>query len=155
MKKILFILLCVFHVITFSENAPYNVNKKKFPLGENFRKLLPEKIGDWESFAFHDFIPKQEEGAVYYQKGKKEIYVNFGKAWDQNDMKVIWDRMFRESTEGKEGQLKQKNMTNPSTKYFLLEGPKFQYTWTRNLYYFSITTKDKADADDFMKSFPW
>lgn len=156
MRKISLILCLLFSGILFAQNPPYNVNKRKFPLGEDFRKIIPEKIGEWDRFAFHDFIPGQEDGTVFYEKGTKEIAVIFGKAQNQDDMKIIWAKLCDKATEnGKEKEVKLRNNTNPSVKYLLMDGSNYLYAWTRNLYYFYISTKYKADADDFMKSFPW
>ncbi|MBK9329470.1 MAG: hypothetical protein IPM95_09210 [Sphingobacteriales bacterium] len=148
--------LTAFAFLTFAQPVPYNVNKKKFPLGEDYQKLLPLKIGTWKRFSFHDFLPGQERGSVYYQLEKKEIFVQFGKALNQANMAIEWSKLCEDAMDGRQYKVLQQNNTNVNTKFLLMEGKSgYYYAWTRNLYYFSIRTKVKADADDFMKSFPW
>lgn len=156
MKNFLFICSLFLSGFIFAQNAPYNVNKRKFPLGDEFQKLMPITLGDWQRYAFHDYLPGQETGHVYYKKDKNEIYVEFGKATSQANMSIIWTKLYNEESDGKESFIKNKNLTSTSTKYLLIQTPKVYYfSWTRNLYYFSIKTKIKADADEFMKLFPY
>lgn len=156
MKKILFITSLFLTAFVFAQNAPYNVNKRKFPLGDEFQKLMPPTLGEWQRYAFHDYLPGQETGHVFYRNDKKEIYVTFGKATSQSDMNIIWTKLYNEETDGKESFIKNKNLTSTSTKYLLLQTSKiYFYAWSRNLYYFSIKAKTKADADEFMKLFPY
>ena len=154
MRKSLLVLFVLLNAAVFAQSIPYNVNKKKFPLGDEFRKILPLKVGSWNRYAFHDFIPG-EDGNVYYENGKKEIYMQFGKAVSHSDMDIIWTKLYDEVTEGKEKEVKQKSANNNASRYFLMQGKTYLFAWTRNLYYFCISAKNKADADDFMKSFPW
>ena len=156
MKNILFICSLFLCGFIFAQGVPYNVNKKKFPLGDEFQKLMPPTLGEWQRYAFHDYLPGQETGHVYYRKDKKEIYVEFGKATNQADMSIIWTKLYNEESDGKENFIKNKNLTSTSNKYLLIQTPKtYFYGWSRNLYYFSIKTKTKADADEFMKVFPY
>ena len=139
----------------YAQTIPYNVNKKKFPLGDEFMKLLPIEVGKWSRFAFHDYLPDQENGTVYYQNENNKLFMLFGKAVSQDDMKSVWKKLYDNATDGKDKQVKQKEMVSPSLKYVLMQGNGVLFAWTRNLYYFCISTKEKSDLDDFMKSFPW
>ncbi|MDB5226283.1 MAG: hypothetical protein JWN78_476 [Bacteroidota bacterium] len=155
MRKFSLIFLMLLSGAIFAQSIPYNVNKKKFPLGDEFRKILPLKVGSWNRYAFHDFIPG-EDGNVYYENGKKEIYMLFGKGVTSADMNIIWTKLYDSVTEDKISDIKKKSPQNGSIKYLEMQGKKsYLFAWSRNLYYFCISTKDKADADDFMKSFPW
>ncbi|MCC6583258.1 MAG: hypothetical protein IT271_06115 [Chitinophagales bacterium] len=152
----LVIILFFTGVLAFSQPVPYNVNKKKFPLGEEFQKLLPLKLGKWNRFAFHDFVPGHENGSVYYRQDNNQVYVIFGKEYSQVGLHSVWTKIYDNATDGKENQIKQKNTTSTSNKYLLMSGKSgYFYAWTRNLYYFSIETNNKAIADDFMKLFPY
>lgn len=156
MKNFLFICSLFLCGIIFAQSVPYNVNKRKFPLGDEFQKLMPITLGEWQRYAFHDYLPGQETGHVYYKKDKKEIYVEFGKATGQANMNIIWTKLYNEETAGKEKFIKNKNLTSTSTKYLLIQNSNmYFYGWSRNLYYFSIKTKIKTDADEFMKLFPY
>ena len=156
MKKYFLILFLSISASIFAQPVPYNVNHKKFPLGQDFRKLLPEEVGTWTRFSFHDYIPGREQGHVFYEKGEKQIDVIFGRATDQQDMTAIWKKMYDEETADREKDIKQKNVASTSTRFVVIDGKKsYLFAWTRNLYYFSIETKEKSDADEFMKSFPW
>ncbi len=155
MKHILIIIALLSGSITFSQKVPYDVNKKKYPLGQDFRKLLPEELGGWSRFSFHDYIPGREQGLVYYRKGGKQIDLSFGKASSQEDMSVVWRKIYDNATDGRENEVKQKNLSASTVRYFVLHGNSYMFAWTRNLYYFSISTSNKSDADEFMKSFPW
>ncbi|MBK9794301.1 MAG: hypothetical protein IPP60_14710 [Sphingobacteriales bacterium] len=158
MKKniLVFALLFAGIIASIAQPVPYNVNKRKFPLGEEFQKLLPLKLGKWNRFAFHDFVPGQEMGKVYYQQDNNQIYVTFGKEYSQAGINTTWTKIYDDATDGKENQIKQKNTTSASNKYLLMSGKSgYFYAWTRNLYYFSIETNNKAIADDFMKLFPY
>lgn len=156
MKNLVLVLLVILSGSVFAQPVPYNVNKRKFPLGEQFQKLLPEKLGNWNRFAFHDYIPGQEDGKVYYRKDNDQVFILFGKATDQNDMKAVWSKIYDDATDGKTNEIKQKNIISASNKYLLMNGKSgYYYAWTRNLYYFSIETKNKAVADEFMKVFPY
>lgn len=156
MKHFLFLFSLILNIAIHAQSVPYNVDRRKFPLGEDYQKLLPQKLGMWNRFSFHDFIPGIEHGHVYYQKDKKEVFVQFGKALNPTEMKVVWQKFYEDATVNKEDQIKQQNNTNPSTKYVLMNGKSgYFFAWTRNLYYFSIKTKLKEDADEFMKVFPW
>lgn len=139
-----------------AQSVPYNVNKRKFPLGDEFDKLLPIKIGKWERFAFHDFVQGREMGRVYYDAGMDRVQLTFGKAYSQSELNMAWTRIYDEAVLGKNNEIKQKNTTSTSNKYLLMNGKSgFFYAWTRNLYYFSIETKNKQLADDFMSIFPY
>jgi hypothetical protein len=82
--------------------------------------------------------------------------VQFGKASSPANMKLVWQKFYEDATIGKEDEIKQKNNTNVTTKYVVMNGKSgYYFAWTRNLYYFSIKTKNKEDADEFMKHFPW
>ena len=156
MKKFLFIFSLFIYGISCAQSVPYNVNKRKFPLGDEFQKLLPPTLGEWQRYAFHDYLPGQETGHVYYRKDKKEIYVEFGKATNQSDMSIIWTKLYNDEASGKESYIKSKNLTSTSTKYLLINSTKtYYFAWTRNLYYFSLKTKSKAEIDEFMKIFPY
>lgn len=155
-KDVLTICYVFISALLIAQTNPYSSQKKKYPLGEQFQKIMPLKLGKWNRFAFHDYVPGQETGTVYYQQDDKQIYVTFGKAYSQSGLSMIWTKIYDDATDGKLTQLKQKNTTNPSAKYLLMQGKSgLFYAWTRNLYYFSIQTKDKADADEFMKLFPY
>jgi len=156
MSKILLVYCVLFCEIIFAQSVPYAVNKKKFPLGDEFQKLMPMNLDKWKRYAFHDYLPGQERGHVFYKKDNNQIYVEFGKAVSQNDMKIIWTKLYDEATMGKESQIKHKDGNSTTAKYLLMQGSKsYFYAWTRNLYYFSIQTKNKLDADEFMKLFPY
>ncbi|MFN8260639.1 MAG: hypothetical protein U0X41_06810 [Chitinophagales bacterium] len=156
MKNFLFPLFLLLAGIAFSQSVPYNVNKKKYPLGEEFQKLLPVKLGKWNRFAYHDFVPGQETGRVYYTLGDAQVYVTFGKAYSQAGLNTAWAKIYDDATDGKQNQIKQKNTTSTSNKYLLMNGKSgYFYAWTRNLYYFSIETENKIIADSFMTVFPY
>jgi hypothetical protein len=57
MKHFYFLLLLTISSVLFAQSVPYNVDRKKFPLGEDYQKLLPQKLGLWTRFSFHDFLP--------------------------------------------------------------------------------------------------
>ncbi len=154
MKKTLLILFVLLSGTFFAQSIPYNVNKKKFPLGDEFRKILPLKVGSWNRYAFHDFLPG-EDGNVYYENSSREIYMLFGKAVSPSDMNIAWTKLYDNVTEDKVKEIKKKSLPNSATKFLEMQGKTYLFAWTRNLYYFCISTKNKADADDFMKSFPW
>jgi len=156
MKKLLLVYSLLFCGFTFSQSVPYGVNKKKFPLTDEFQKLMPQSLGDWKRYSFHDYLPGLETGHVFYKKSNNQIYVTFGKAINQNDMKIIWTKLYDDETLGKENQVTQKNNTSTTTKYLLMQSStSYYFAWTHNLYFFSIKTKHKIDADDFMKLFPY
>ena len=157
MKKNVLTLFCgLISVLLVAQTNPYSAAKKKYPLGEEFEKILPLKIGNWNRFAFHDFVIGREKGSVYYKQDDKQIYVTFGKTYNQMDLNSVWTRIYDDATNGKENQIKQKNTTSTSAKYILMNGKSgIFYAWTRNLYFFSIKTKNKIDADEFMKLFPY
>ena len=156
MKRLLLIFCVLFSVVLVAQSVPYNVNKKKFPLGDEFQKLMPMTLGNWTRYAFHDYLPNQEDGHVFYKKDNSQVYVVFGKAISQENMKTIWIKLYDEATIGKESQVKQKNVANTTNRYLLMQGSSgYFYAWTRNLYFFSIQTKNKLDADEFMKLFPY
>ena len=115
----------------------YNINKRKFPLGDEFQKLMPQMLGNWTRFAFHDYLPNQENGHVLYKKDNAQVYVVFGKATSQADLKNIWIKLYDEATIGNENQIKQKNTTSTNNKYLLMQTNKYYFfAWTHNLYYF-------------------
>ncbi len=158
MKKIILFIFIAINGIAFAQSVPYNVNKKKFPLGDEFEKLLPPRLANWERFAFHDYIPGQENGKVYYKKDREntQVFIKFGKASSQEDMKTVWLKIYDDATDGKTNEIKQKNVVSISNKYLLMSGKSgYSYTWTRNLYYFILETKNKDVADEFMKLFPY
>jgi hypothetical protein len=155
MKNILILIVLFSAYTAFSQRVPYDVNKKKYPLGQDFRKLLPEELGGWSRFSFHDYIPGREQGLVYYRKGGRQIDLSFGKASSQEDMSVVWRKIYDNATDGREQDIKQKDLSASSVKYFVLNGRTYMFAWTRNLYYFSISASNKSDADEFMRSFPW
>ena len=157
MKKFIAAFLCVVICASlFAQTNPYSAAKKKYPLGEQKQKIMPLQVGNWHRFAFHDFVPNQENGTVYYQQGEKQIYVTFGKAYSQIGLNNTWTKIYDKATDGKAAQIKSKNTTSTSAKYVLMNGKSgLFYAWTRNLYYFSIETKYKTDADEFMKLFPY
>ncbi len=157
MKKVTVVIFIAFSAITvFAQSVPYNVNKRKFPLGDEFEKLLPLKLGKWYRFAYHDFVPNQETGTVYYRQNDRQIFVTFGRAYSQTGMSAIWTKIYDDATEGKENQIKQKNTTSTTNKYLLMQGKSgFFYAWTRNLYFFTVKTKENSVADEFMKVFPY
>jgi hypothetical protein len=155
MKNMLLILVLLSGCFAFAQKTPYDVNKKKYPLGQDFRKLLPEDLGGWSRFSFHDYIPGREQGLVYYRKDGRQIDLMFGKASNQEDMGIIWRKLYDNATSSREKEIKQKDLSNTLVKYFVLQGRTYVFAWTRNLYYFSITASNKSDADEFMKSFPW
>lgn len=157
MKKIISSFFCVLMAgVVIAQTNPYSSQKKKYPLGEEFEKIFPLKVGNWTRFAFHDFVIGRENGSVYYRQDDKQIYVTFGKTYNQVDLNNTWTRIYDDATSGKENQIKQKNITSPSAKYVLMNSKSgLFYAWTRNFYYFSIRTTDKMDADEFMKLFPY
>jgi len=156
MRRILLSLCFLMSFTAFSQNVPYNVNKRKFPLGDEFQKLMPLNIGEWTRYAFHDYLPNQENGHVFYKKDNLQIYVVFGKAVNQANLKSIWTKIYDDATIGKENQIKQKNVVSSTNKYLLMQSAKnYFFAWTRNMYYFSIQTKNKVDAEEFMKLFPY
>ncbi len=140
-----------------AQTFPYNINKKKFPLGEDFEKILPLKIGDWKRYAFHDFVIGNENGTVFYRKEEKQILVSFGKAYSQDNLNSSWMKIYDDVlSRSKKSKSKISQASVKNTKYVLMQSNYDQYfAWTRNLYYFSIQTKNKLDADDFMKLFPY
>lgn len=139
-----------------AQNIPYNINKKKYPLSDEFQKLMPLNLGKWTRYAFHDYLPNQENGHVFYKKDNTQIYVVFGKATSQASLNSTWQKIYDDATIGNANQIKQKNTTSNSCKYVLIQSNKnYFFAWTRNLYYFSIQTKYKPDADEFMKIFPY
>lgn len=152
------ILICSLNLL-FAQSVPYNVNKRKFPLGNEFDKLLPSKLGgNWSRFAFHDFIPGLGSGKVYYRKDNtnQEVFLLFGKAEDQEDMKMIWQKLYDDASDGKLNQIIQKNTASKTLKYVLLNGTSgYYFLWTRNLFYFRLEAKNKSIADEFMKVFPY
>jgi hypothetical protein len=157
MKKALtvFTLICLYSFV-IAQTVPYNVNKRKYPLGEEFDKLLPVKLGKWNRFAFHDFVPGQEKGKVYYTLDGNQVFVTFGKAYSQSGLNMAWSKIYDDATDGKLNEVKQKNTSSASNKYLLMNGQSgFFYAWTRNFYYFSIETKNKQLADEFMGVFPY
>lgn len=156
MKNLFVIILVATSNLLFAQSIPYSVNKKKYPLGEDFDKIMPLKIGNWTRYAFHDFVIGRETGTVYYKLNDKQVYLTFGKAYSQTDLSSAWTRIYDNATSGKEKQIKQKSSTGSTTKYILMQSTSNLYfAWTRNLYYFSIQTKYKTDADEFMKLFPY
>lgn len=156
MKQKIFILFFSLTSLAFSQTNPYNAQKKKYPLGDQFQKIMPEKIGKWNRFAFHDFVPSQETGTVYYQLDEKQIYVTFGKSLNQTNLNIVWAKIYDDATDGKAKEIKQINSSSINSKYLSLQGKSgFFYAWTRNLYFFSIETKFKSDADNFMSLFPY
>lgn len=156
MKQFFFLFFLSLSSVIIAQSVPYKVNTRKFPLGNNYNKILAPKVGEWERFAFHDFVPGQELGHVYYNKGKKQLYVEFGKALSFDDMKTEWLKIYYRAVDGRESEVKQKNMTSTSTKYIVIQGASgYYFAWTRNLFYFTIQAKNKEDVDDFMTFFPW
>lgn len=156
MKKLLLIYFSLLFGFTFSQSVPYGVNKKKYPLSDEFQKLLPQSLGDWKRYSFHDYLPGLEIGHVYYKKNNNQIYVTFGKAVNQSDIKIIWTKLYDNETLGKENQIIQKNNNSTTTKYLLMQSAtSYYFAWTHNLFFFSIKTKYKIDADEFMKLFPY
>jgi hypothetical protein len=157
MKRSVFLFFLLFSgIILFAQTVPYNVNKRKFPLGDEFEKLMPLKLGKWNRFAFHDFVPNQETGTVYYRLADSQVFVTFGRGYTQTGMNAIWTKIYDDATSGKLNQIKQKNSTSASTKYLLMQGKSsYYFAWTRNMYFFSIRTSNKATADEFMKIFPY
>ncbi|MEN9447073.1 MAG: hypothetical protein RJA25_363 [Bacteroidota bacterium] len=155
MKKILAIFFIFFNVFAFAQSVPYNVNKKKFPLGDEFDKILPQKLGEWERYAFHDFVIGREMGKVFYTNRKNRVFITFGKAYSQLELSTAWTNIYDDAISGKKNEIKQQN-TNSSNKYLLMNGESgFLFAWTRNFYYFSIEAKSKQLADEFMKVFPY
>jgi len=139
-----------------AQKIPYNINTRKYPLGDEFDKLLPVKLGKWTRFAFHDFVPGQENGKVYYTSNGDQVYLTFGKAYSQSALNTAWTKIYDDATDGKMEQVKQKNTTNTTNKYLLMNGKAgFFYGWTRNFYYFTIETRNKDLADEFMTVFPY
>ena len=157
MNRIVLTLFCGFmSTVVLAQANPYSAQKKKYPLGDEFEKILPLKIGNWNRFAFHDFVIGRENGSVYYRQDDRQIYITFGKTYNQTDLNSVWDRIYDNATSGKENQIKQKNISSPSSKYVLMNGKSgLFYAWTRNFYYFNIKKKNKTDADEFMKLFPY
>lgn len=156
MKKILSTLIAVAITVLAIAQVPYNVNKKKYPLGDEFNKLLPLKLGKWNRYAFHDFVPGQEKGKVYYTLDDDQVYLTFGKAYSMPELNVAWLKIYDDAIDGRTKDVKQKNIQNQNNKYLLLDGREgYFFGWTRNLYYFSIETKNKTIADAFMSVFPF
>lgn len=146
----------LFSLTLFSQSVPYNVHKRKYPLGEQFQKLLPVKLDKWNRYAYHDFVPNHENGYVYYKKDNLQVYLTFGKAYSQSGLNYAWTRIYDNAVEGKEKQVKQKNTTSTTNKYVLMNGESgYYFAWTRNFYYFTLKTKSKAIADEFMSVFPY
>ena len=156
MKKTLTSILLLCSRLTIAQTIPYGVNKKKFPLGDEFEKILPIKLANWNRYSFHDFVPGIEPGSVYYKQGDNQIYLTFGKAYSQSELSISWLKLYNAAIEGRTRDIKQKNTGNSSAKYILIDGRSgYLYAWTRNLYIFSIDAKNKQLADEFMSVFPY
>ena len=156
MKKALTSILLLFSLLAIAQTVPYNVNKRKFPLGDEFEKILPTKLGKWNRYAFHDFVPGMEPGNVYYTQGDNQIYLTFGKAYTSSELNISWLKLYNDVTEGRTRDIKQKSADKSTIKYILIDGRAgYLYAWTRNLYFFSIEAKNKQLADEFMNVFPY
>ncbi len=156
-RNIITLLFVITSQLLFAQTFPYSINKKKFPLGDDFDKIMPQKIGEWKRFSFHDFVIGGETGTVYYRKNDKQVFVSFGKAYSQENLQSAWIKMYDDVMgKSKTKSAKVSTQSSKNIKYIYLQSTYNQYlAWTRNLYFFSIQTKHKSDADEFIKLFPY
>lgn len=155
-KTLSFLFFLYISFVSHAQTIPYNVQKKKYPLGEQFQNLLPLKLEKWNRYAYHDFVPNHETGYVYYRKDNQQVYLTFGKAYSLSGLNAEWSKIYDDAKESKPGKLVHHNPATTATKYLYVNGNKTCFfAWTRNFYYFTVEAKSKTLVDEFMKVFPY
>ncbi|MCG2613489.1 hypothetical protein LZZ85_04320 [Terrimonas sp. NA20] len=135
---------------------PYNISERRQPAGNDFSKLLPLKVGQFNRVEYKDPSPGLD-GEATYRAGSKEIFMLFSKADSKADLRETMQTILDEvktnkTTEARTIELK----ADPAFIHFI--GPKIAFfAWTRGLYCFSADSKnaDKKSLDEFMTAFPY
>lgn len=135
--------------------VPYQVDQRPLPAGNDFSKLLPAKVGNFNRIDFKAPQPGLD-GEATYRYGKKEIFMLFSLSKDKPDMKETMQTILTEIKNEKTTDRHVSLKTQPM--YIRFQGPTIAFfAWTRGLYCFSADAKggSEADLDLFMKSFPY
>lgn len=120
----------------------------------NWETMIPKNVAGYEQIAFQT-PTTNDDGAAYYKKGTKVIYISFNKLKDdkqlQEWMDVAKGDLLREDSEVNKVDL------NGSNKYVLYgRQQRFFFAWSRGLYYFDVLCEHgKDEMDAFMKAFPY
>ncbi len=135
------------------DDIPCQIHKRPMPKGNDFSKILPKKLGDFERIIYHA-PTSSTDGDATYRAGKQEILILFSLSDNLSDaaviMETVYDEIKNEGGETRKISLK----TNPA--YILLINKRVAFfTWNRDKYTLSLQTKNKATLDQFMKDFPY
>jgi hypothetical protein len=158
MKKLtvftLIVLLATFMCQAQKGNIPYEISHRAMPKGNNFAKIMPEKVGN---FVRSKFKPPRPgfDGECVYSDGQTEILVLFGLAKDYNETQKTVRTMAMDAETQDLTENKQVFKKDPS--YALMVNSKSSFfIWTRGFYYFSVESKSgKENLDRFMNAFPY
>ncbi|HZH97128.1 MAG TPA: hypothetical protein VEY06_14650 [Flavisolibacter sp.] len=151
------ILFTCFYSIGYGQKTfPYNIQQRPLPVGGNFEKLLPKKVGLFSRIAIKEPTPGLDGEAVY-QNGKDEVFMLFSLSADRKDQEETMQTIFTETKENAIGEQRQTSLkAGPMYIHLIGKGIAF-FAWTRGLYCFSADSKggNPAVLKNFMEKFPY
>lgn len=155
---LIFFVLCIALFAFRSDKAvPYGVDKRPMPRGNDFKKLIPEKVGDFTRISFHNPSPDSDGDAKYRKPDSTEVFMLFGSGVSMDDVQSVFDIVCTEAT-NKDSLKPEQLVKKKDPSYILMHKPDGVdfFGWTRGYYYFSVESrKGKAVLDEFMKVFPY
>ena len=152
MRSIYLFILIVLVSFTFVP-VPFSRDEKRMPSG-SWETMIPKEVAGYEQIAFQA-PTKEDDGAAYYKKGTRIIYISFNKLNSdkqlQEWMEVAKGDVLREDSEVNKVDIDGNN------KYVLYsKKDKYFFAWNRGRYYFDVLCEHgKEEMDAFMKAFPY
>jgi hypothetical protein len=154
MKYSIALLAIVLSSFAHFEAVPFNREMQPMPSGEDWKGMMPAKLGAFERIAFQAPQPNND-GSAYYKKGKQVVFVSFIKLADDKQLKeyisVAKGDMMRATAD------ERKTETSGDTRYvYYRQNDKVFFAWNRGLYYFDVMCEgDTGVFDEFMTVFPY
>jgi hypothetical protein len=136
--------------------APYDLQARPLPAGENFARLLPVRVGDFRRVAYKSPGPGLD-GEATYRSEKDTVFMLFSRAESLQEVALVMSTIRTELLHvGGDAPLVESLETDPA--YLLLSGKGIAFfAWSRGLYLFSADCLSgrKEVLDRFMQSFPY
>jgi hypothetical protein len=133
---------------------PYGICKKKIPVGNNFRKLVPPSVCKWKRIYFKS-PTALFDGEAKYTNENDTVFMLFSLQGNAASVNSVFQTIKKEAIEGDNLVSKEEPPSDPAWLK-VGKGQHVFFAWTRNNFIFSCESGQGWNAlGAFMKCFPY